>query len=181
MELRPSATVTHGNGDRSFVLPVGFLLGSMRIIMTIKLQNLTLTVRPETKTIEQQVGNTPLLGFRSITSHLPEHINVYAKAEWYNPGGSIKDRAAYNIIHTAEDDGRLQPGQTILDSTSGNTGIALAMFGAARGYPVKLFLPENASPERIKILRAYGADLVLTPAEEGSDGAMVAARDLVSA
>lgn len=146
--------------------------------MTIKLQNLTLEVRPETQALEQQVGNTPLIGFRRITAHLPAHINIYAKAEWHNPGGSIKDRAALNIIRTAEADGSLTAHKAILDSTSGNTGIALAMFGAAHGYRVKLFLPENASPERIKILRAYGAELVLTPAEDGTDGAQQAVRQL---
>ena len=145
--------------------------------MTITIRDLTLTVKPEASHLEQQVGNTPLLGFQRITNHLPAAVGVYAKAEWYNPGGSIKDRAALNIIQTAEADGRLYPGKTILDSTSGNTGIALAMFGAARGYPVKLFLPANASPERIQILRAYGADLILTDPLEGSDGAQVAARE----
>jgi cysteine synthase B len=149
--------------------------------MTISLRNMTLAVRPETRSIEQQVGNTPLLGFRRLTAHLPPSIHIYAKAEWANPGGSVKDRAALNIIQTAEAQGRLTPGKTILDSTSGNTGIALAMFGAARGYPVKLFLPENASPERIQILRAYGAELVLTDPLEGSDGALLAARALAEA
>ncbi|MFC1960048.1 PLP-dependent cysteine synthase family protein [Chloroflexota bacterium] len=148
--------------------------------MTLKVQNITLQVRPETQALEQQVGNTPLIGFRRITAHLPAHINIYAKAEWHNPGGSVKDRAAHNIIHTAEADGSLTAHKTILDSTSGNTGIALAMFGAARGYPVKLYLPENASPERIQILRAYGAELILTPAEDGTDGAMQAARQLAN-
>ena len=146
--------------------------------MTITLREITLTVNPEMTTLEQQVGNTPLLGFRRITAHLPASVNLYAKAEWYNPGGSVKDRAALNIIRAAEADGHLTPDKIILDSTSGNTGIALAMFGAARGYRVKLFLPENASPERIQILRAYGAELVLTDATEGSDGALVAARAL---
>jgi len=149
--------------------------------MTITLQNLTFAVKPQTATIEAQVGNTPLIGFRRITAQLPAEIAIYAKAEWHNPGGSIKDRAAFNIIRTAEEQGLLTPGKTILDSTSGNTGIALAMFGAARGYPVKLFLPENASPERIQILRAYGAELILTDPLAGSDGAQVAARALAAA
>jgi cysteine synthase B len=134
-----------------------------------------------TQTLESQIGNTPLIGFRRITAHLPRSIQVYAKAEWTNPGGSVKDRAALNIITTAEREGKLRPGKTLVDSTSGNTGIAYAMIGAARGYRVKLFLPENASPERIAILRAYGAELVLTPAEEGSDGAILAVRELVAA
>lgn len=131
--------------------------------------------------IEQQIGNTPLVAFRRVTAHLPHTVNIYAKAEWRNPGGSIKDRAAYNIVLEAEHSGALTPGKTILDSTSGNTGIAYAMLGAARGYPVKLFIPENASPERIAILRAYGAELIFTDALEGSDGALVAAREAYNA
>lgn len=149
--------------------------------MTITLRNLTFAVRPQTATIEAQVGNTPLIGFRRITAHLPANVAIYAKAEWHNPGGSVKDRAALNIIRTAEERGLLTPGKTILDSTSGNTGIALAMFGAVRGYPVRLFLPENASPERIQILRAYGAELSLTDPLAGADGALVAARALAAA
>ncbi len=136
------------------------------------------TVRTQSVDIEQQIGNTPLLSFRRVTSHLPENINIYAKAEWTNPGGSVKDRPAYNIIRTAERDGRLTPDKIIMDSTSGNTGIAYAMVGAAKGYGVKLFLPENASPERIAILRAYGVDLEFTDPLEGSDGAIEAVRDL---
>ena len=139
-------------------------------------------IQPENgfKMLERQIGNTPLLGFRRVTAHLPENVQVYAKAEWANPGGSVKDRAAYNIIQQAEADGRLIPGKIIMDSTSGNTGIAYAMIGAAKGYQVKLFLPENASPERIAILRAYGAELVLTDALEGSDGAILAVRELAA-
>ena len=131
--------------------------------------------------LESLIGNTPLLSFRRITAHLPENVAVYAKAEWTNPGGSVKDRAAANIIRQAEIDGRLRPGKVILDSTSGNTGIAYAMLGAAKGYRVKLFLPANASPERIAILTAYGAELVLTDPLEGSDGAIRAVRALVAA
>jgi cysteine synthase B len=131
--------------------------------------------------LENMIGNTPLIGFRAITAHLPDNINIFAKAEWTNPGGSVKDRAAANIIRQAERDGKLRPGITLLDSTSGNTGIAYAMLGAAKGYKVKLFLPANASPERIAILRAYGAELVLTDPLEGSDGAIRAVRELVAA
>jgi len=130
--------------------------------------------------LEKQIGNTPLLRFQRLTAHLPENIEVYAKAEWTNPGGSVKDRAARQIIIEAEQNGNLTPGKILLDSTSGNTGIAYAMIGAAKGYGVKLFLPENASPERIAILRAYGADLVLTDPLEGSDGAILAARELIA-
>jgi len=131
--------------------------------------------------LESLIGNTPLLSFRRITAHLPENVAVYAKAEWTNPGGSVKDRAAGNIIRQAELDGRLRPGKVILDSTSGNTGIAYAMLGAAKGYRVKLYLPGNASPERIAILTAYGAELVLTDPLEGSDGAIRAVRALAAA
>ena len=130
--------------------------------------------------IEQQIGNTALLGFRRITSHLPPNIRIFAKAEWQNPGGSVKDRAAARIIRAAEADGRLAPGKTIMDSTSGNTGIAYAMIAAAKGYGVKLFLPANVSPERIAILRAYGVDLAFTDPLEGSDGALKAARELAA-
>lgn len=129
------------------------------------------------KRIEDLIGNTPLLGFNRITAHLPENIKIYAKAEWINPGGSVKDRAALNIIRKAEEAGHL-PGKTILDSTSGNTGIAYAMIGAAKGYRVKLFLPGNASPERMSILRAYGVEIVLTDPLEGSDGAIRGVREL---
>jgi S-sulfo-L-cysteine synthase (O-acetyl-L-serine-dependent) len=131
--------------------------------------------------LESLIGNTPLLGFSRITAHLPEDVQVFAKAEWQNPGGSVKDRAALNIIQTAERDGSLTPGKIIMDSTSGNTGIAYAMIGAARGYRVKLFVPGNASPERLKILRAYGVELVLTDPLEGSDGAITAVRELAAA
>jgi cysteine synthase B len=138
------------------------------------------TRRLDVLTVETLIGNTPLVGLRRVTAHLPENIQIVAKAEWFNPGGSVKDRAAANIIRQAESDGKLRPGKVILDSTSGNTGIAYAMIGAAKGYRVKLFVPANASPERIAILRAYGAELVLTDPLEGSDGAILAARDLIA-
>ncbi len=139
------------------------------------------TTTSHTGTIESLIGNTPLLAFRTITAHLPENVRVFAKAEWANPGGSVKDRAAANIIREAEAAGLLRPGTTILDSTSGNTGIAYAMLGAAKGYKVKLFLPANVSQERLAILRAYGAELVLTDPLEGSDGAIRAVRELIAA
>lgn len=131
-------------------------------------------------TLEDQIGKTPLLAFRHITAHLPANVAIYAKAEWANPGGSVKDRAAYYIIKQAELNGSLTPGKILVDSTSGNTGIAYAMIGAARGIPVRLFVPANASPERLAILRAYGVDVVLTDPLEGSDGAIVAVRELVA-
>lgn len=130
--------------------------------------------------IEGQIGHTALLGFRRVTRHLPRHIRIFAKAEWQNPGGSVKDRAAAQIIRAAEADGRLAPGKIIMDSTSGNTGIAYAMIAAAKGYGVKLFLPSNVSPERVAILRAYGVDLAFTDPLEGSDGALMAARELAA-
>lgn len=129
--------------------------------------------------LDSLIGNTPLLRFRHITAHLPDDITIYAKAEWTNPGGSVKDRAAYNIIRQAERSGELTRDKILVDSTSGNTGIAYAMIGAAQGYRVRLFMPGNVSPERLAILRAYGAELVLTDPLEGSDGAILAVRELV--
>ncbi len=130
--------------------------------------------------LDETIGNTPLLDFQRVTAHLPADVRVYAKAEWTNPGGSVKDRAALHIIDKAQRQGKLAAGMTLVDSTSGNTGIAYAMIGAARGIKVKLFLPSNVSPERIAILRAYGADLVFTDPLEGSDGAIRSVRDLVA-
>lgn len=125
------------------------------------------------------IGNTPLLGFKRVTRSA-EPVEIYAKAEWYNPGGSVKDRAALAMIIDGERRGLLTPKKTIVDATSGNTGIALAMFGAALGYGVKLCLPHSASAERKQILEAYGAELVFTPADEGSDGAIRSARKLAA-
>lgn len=132
------------------------------------------------RSILERVGNTPLLAFPSLERELPAGVKLYAKAEWYNPGGSVKDRAALNMVLEAERAGELRPGKTILDATSGNTGIALAMIGAARGYRVKLCLPANASDERKRILRAYGAELVLTSRLEMTDGAQREARRIYS-
>src|SRR5579884_1728182 len=126
------------------------------------------------------VGNTPLIRLSRITAGLPEGVIVCAKAEYFNPGGSVKDRAALNMIETAEREGRLRPGKTILDATSGNTGIAYAWIGAAKGYKVTLCLPANASPERKKILRAYGAELVLTDARFSTDGAQRKAKEMAA-
>jgi len=126
------------------------------------------------------IGNTPLLPLRRVAKDLSPDVKVYAKAEWFNPGGSVKDRPAFNIIRSAVNDGRLLPGMRLLDSTSGNMGIAYATFGAALDIPVTLALPANASPERIAILRALGAELVLTDALEGSDGAIRVARQMAA-
>jgi cysteine synthase B len=123
------------------------------------------------------VGNTPLLRLRNI-SDPSNKVEIYAKAEWFNPGGSVKDRPALSMILDGERSGRLTAGKIILDATSGNTGIAYAWIGAARGYKVKLALPQNASEERKRILKSYGADLVLTSPLEGSDGAIREAQRL---
>jgi S-sulfo-L-cysteine synthase (O-acetyl-L-serine-dependent) len=123
------------------------------------------------------IGKTPLLHLAKLGRDTPS-VELYAKAEWFNPGGSVKDRAALNMVLEAERAGLLTPDKVVLDATSGNTGIALAMIGAARGYRVKLCMPENASLERKRILKAYGADLVLTSPFEGSDGAIREARRL---
>jgi cysteine synthase B len=124
------------------------------------------------------VGNTPLLKLRNVTAHLSPGVEIFAKAEWFNPGGSVKDRPALSMILDGERKGLLTTGKVILDATSGNTGIAYAWLGAARGYKVKLALPQNASEERKRILRTYGAELVLTSPLEGSDGAIREARRL---
>jgi len=124
------------------------------------------------------VGNTPLLPLRRLTGNLSPQTQVFAKAEWFNPGGSVKDRPALNIIQTALANGDLGNGKRLLDSTSGNMGISYATFGAALGIPVTLALPASASPERISILKALGAELILTDPLEGSDGAILVAREL---
>ena len=132
---------------------------------------------------EDLIGNAPLLRLdRTAAAYaLSTRVTLLAKAEWYNPGGSVKDRAALHIIREAERRGLLRPGMTLLDATSGNTGIAYAMLGAARGYRVKLAVPENVSPERLAILRAYGAELILTDPLDGSDGAILEARRIATA
>jgi cysteine synthase B len=130
--------------------------------------------------VEFTVGNTPLLVLRRITADLSPSVELYAKAEWFNPGGSIKDRPAFNILRTALANCDLVPGKRLLDSTSGNMGIAYTTFGAAMDVPVTLVLPANASPERIAILSALGAELVLTDPLEGSDGAILVARQMAA-
>ncbi|HKQ05022.1 MAG TPA: cysteine synthase family protein [Blastocatellia bacterium] len=122
------------------------------------------------------VGNTPLLRLGKLARR--SGVEIYAKAEWFNPGGSVKDRPALKMILEGERTGQLTPDKIILDATSGNTGIAYGWIGAARGYRVKLALPQNASDERKKILRTYGVELVLTSPLEGSDGAIREARRL---
>ena len=135
---------------------------------------------PIGRTLLDCIGNTPLLRLERLGRNYP-NAEFYGKAEWLNPGGSVKDRPALEMIREAEQDGRLKPGQTILDATSGNTGIAYAMIAAASGYRVKLCLPASASEERKKILAAYGAEMVITPGDEGSDGAINRAREIIAA
>ena len=125
------------------------------------------------------VGNTSLVRLARIRPQSP-HVEIYAKAEWENPGGSVKDRAALNIIREAEAAGRLSPEKILADSTSGNTGIAYAMICAAKGYRLKLCVPANVSMERKRILKAYGAEIIYTDPMEGSDGAIRRVRALVA-
>jgi len=127
--------------------------------------------------ILSRIGNTPLLRLARIAADLPG-IEIYAKAEYFNPGGSVKDRAALHMILDGERTGLLTPDRMILDSTSGNTGIAYAMIAAVKGYRVLLCLPANASMERKRILKAYGAEVVLTDPAEGSDGAIRKCREM---
>jgi S-sulfo-L-cysteine synthase (O-acetyl-L-serine-dependent) len=126
------------------------------------------------------VGNTPLLRLARVASDLRPRVELYAKAEWYNPGGSVKDRPALFMIRDGERSGRLRRGIRIADATSGNTGIAYATIGAALGYGVTLALPANASAERKRILRALGAELILTDPMEGTDGAIRTIRTVVA-
>lgn len=129
-----------------------------------------------------QIGNTPLLDLGGVLGdRVPNGVQVFAKAEWFNPGGSIKDRAARAMVLELEQSGRLKPGGTILDASSGNTGIGLAMVAAARGYRLVLALPKNANAERKQLLAAYGAEVVLTSPLEGSDGAIQEAQRLAQA
>jgi cysteine synthase B len=139
--------------------------------------NTSLLPSSETDALLRTIGNTPLILLLRI-GHEFSSVRILAKAEWFNPGGSVKDRAAYRMIRVAELSGQLTPGKIILDATSGNTGIAYAMIAARRGYRCKLLMPANASTERKKLLKAYGADLTLTDPAEGSDGAYFAAQRL---
>ena len=128
--------------------------------------------------IEAAIGNTPLIRLRSLTRDLPENVEVYAKAEHMNPGGSVKDRAALAMIVAGEQSGELTKDKILLDATSGNTGIAYAMIASARGYRVTLALPKNASEARKRILRLYGAEIIETDPMSGTDGAQRVARNL---
>jgi S-sulfo-L-cysteine synthase (O-acetyl-L-serine-dependent) len=140
------------------------------------LEDYNIAVRPGT--IEASIGHTPLLRLRLFNTELVEGVQVFAKAEHLNPGGSVKDRAALSMILEGERSGKLRPGMTILDATSGNTGIAYAMIGASRGYSVKVCLPKNASAQRKRILRSYGVEVVETDPMLSTDGAQLIAREL---
>jgi cysteine synthase B len=142
--------------------------------------NASILDRGPGSTVLDMIGRTPLVRLHRFERQTPG-VELYAKAEWQNPGGSVKDRAAARMILEAEASGQLTSDRTLLDATSGNTGIAYAMVGAARGYKVKLCIPENASPERKLILRALGAELVLTNPLESTDGAIREARRLKAA
>jgi cysteine synthase B len=126
------------------------------------------------------IGNTPLIRLHSFETGL-RNVELYAKAEWKNPGGSVKDRPAARMIADGEASGQLTRDKIILDATSGNTGIAYAMIGAARGFRVRLCMPENVTPERKKVLRAFGAEVVFTSPMDGSDGAILKAREMYAA
>ena len=134
-------------------------------------------VRLAGETLLERIGNTPLLRFDTLTRDLPT-VQFLGKAEWYNPGGSVKDRTAASIVTEARRAGKLASGKILLDSTSGNTGIAYAMLGAALRFPVTLCVPENVSLERKRILQAYGANIIFTDPGEGSDGATRIAHEL---
>ena len=130
-------------------------------------------------TLVERIGNTPLLRLDALSRDLPG-VTLLGKAEWYNPGGSVKDRAAASIVAEGRRSGALRPGKILLDATSGNTGIAYAMLGAAEGFPVTLCMPENVSRERKQILQGYGANILYTDPGDGSDGAIRMARELAS-
>ncbi len=139
------------------------------------------TVQPNRagESLLDRIGNTPLLRLEGVGKRFA-NVEFCAKAEWFNPGGSVKDRPALSMIQAGIASGALRPGKTIIDATSGNTGIAYAMIGAALGYPVKLCLPDSASLERKRILAAFGAELVITRGDEGTDGAIRKVREIVA-
>ena len=132
------------------------------------------------QSVLERIGNTPLLRLERVAREFP-NIEFCAKAEWFNPGGSVKDRAGLSMIQAGLASGALQSSKTIIDATSGNTGIAYAMIGAALGYPVALCLPDSASHERKRILAAFGAEMIVTPGDEGTDGAIRRVQKIVTA
>jgi S-sulfo-L-cysteine synthase (O-acetyl-L-serine-dependent) len=166
-------------GDRNgfAVLNESFRKGiEPEIMATALLNKLICPARGDS--IESSIGNTPLLRLRSVTRDLPLGVELFVKAEHLNPGGSVKDRPALRMILEGERSGQLQPGMTILDATSGNTGIAYGMIGAARGYSVTICLPKNASAQRKRILRSFGVKLIETDPLQSTDGAQTVARTL---
>ncbi|HET6863167.1 MAG TPA: cysteine synthase family protein [Pyrinomonadaceae bacterium] len=144
--------------------------------MTLAVEHFETRLTPGS--VEANIGNTPLIRLRLAASDLPDDVGIFAKAEQFNPGGSIKDRAALSMILDGERTGRLRPGMNIVDATSGNTGIAYAMIGASRGYPVTVCLPKNASSQRKRILRHYGVEIIETDPLLSTDGAQRIAREL---
>ena len=138
----------------------------------------TLVAPKEQTSLLDRIGNTPLVEIRKVF-HSPT-VRIFAKCEWFNPGGSVKDRAASRMVRQGEESGQLTSEKTILDATSGNTGIALAMIGALRGYQVELAMPENVTRERKQVLASYGARIHLTSPLEGSEGAIRKARELAA-
>ena len=140
------------------------------------------TASPQRKadTVLDLIGNTPLIRLRKFEAGL-DGVELYGKAEWFNPGGSVKDRPAANMVREGLHSGALRPGKTLLDATSGNTGIAYAMIGASQGFSVKLCVPSNVTVERKRLLHAYGAELIFTDPMDGSDGAIREARKQVAA
>lgn len=137
--------------------------------------------RQQAPRILDLIGNTPMVELRGVRKGVAPEVKVYAKLEGFNPGGSVKSRPAWNMVRRGLENGDLVPGKTIIDSTSGNTGIALAMIGAALGYPVTLVMPENVSRERKRVLAAYGATIIFSDGMEGSDGAILECREVVAA
>ena len=129
--------------------------------------------------IVQAIGNTPLVELRRLSPK--PGVRIYAKLEGYNPTGSVKDRVARSLIERAEEDGLIRPGQTILEPTSGNTGISLAMICRRKGYPLKVVMPDNVTSERTQLLRMYGAEIVYSPGEQGSNGAVAMALEMAEA
>ena len=149
------------------------------VIMSSVLEEWRVNLEPGS--IESLIGQTPLLCLPGLNRDLPLGVEILVKAEHLNPGGSVKDRAALSMILEGERSGKLKPGMTIIDATSGNTGIAYAMIGAARGYAVTVCLPKNASPQRKQILRAYGVEIIETDQMQSTDGAQRIARELHAA
>jgi cysteine synthase B len=134
---------------------------------------------PSPAALVEAIGQTPLFRLDAVTEEVPDTVTVYAKAEHLNPGGSVKDRPALRMIEDGLDSGAFHPDQTLIDATSGNTGIAYAMVGAALGLDIRLALPENASEGRKKVLQSYGADLIFTDPMEGTDGAQRRVKEMV--